>query len=373
MRFDFGSKREVSLGKLFFLRCTLKRKILIWLLGLVMMAIPTIAADSPVLYLEGVFSDQGTNGGFVKGIRNVQVSIVTSANLSVRVAGTELWTETIPNYPFTDGQLYVELGRINPIPPEIFLRPNLSFVVSISGVDGQVSIPMVYNPLAVRANVADKAMSVSSNAIIGVIGDSNIQGAYTGITGLGTLTTTLNVSNDLKVGNSVVFAKADTRKVGIGVSDPAYPLDVDGSLRIRRGALVFPDGSEMTTAVRELQFAKGLTNSGNLTMDADAGAIGTGSAVIRVGKVERVTILNNGLVGIGVTAPTFGFMTAILKDSTAQRGPGWTSPAIRTGRGGLIILPRLLVQTAMTRKSGLEHRRRFINCMLKGRPSRMCF
>ncbi|NBV83911.1 hypothetical protein EBR57_07320, partial [bacterium] len=267
---------------------------------------------SPILYFEGILTDQGATSGnakvYLQGLRRVNITINTSANLSGgrrSTLGTELWRESF-TYEFHNGNIYVELGRINPIPVEIFSNPDLSFVIGVEGIAGEVGVPILSVPLAARSEVSERALSVEGSGVIGTIGSDALRGVYSGITGLGEISITLNASGGLKVGRLMVV-DPQGMKVGIGVTDPREMLEVGGSVKLREGALIFPDGSTMNTAARDIRLAKGILSTSDVYIEGDSGRTGIGNVGIRLGGVERLTILRDqtsGLVGIGVTNPT---------------------------------------------------------------------
>lgn len=73
------------------------------------------------------------------------------------------------------------------------------------------------------------------------------------------------------------LAVLNNKNVGIGTVTPSVPLEVNGSVKIDSGGLIFPDGSQLTTA-----------NS----LGASSGSSGS------------ISTTSNGNVGIGTTNPT---------------------------------------------------------------------
>ncbi|MDQ7771914.1 MAG: hypothetical protein RDU13_00175 [Elusimicrobiales bacterium] len=90
-------------------------------------------------------------------------------------------------------------------------------------------------------------------------------------------------------------------KVGVGtaVTDAAQPLSVNGSVHILSGALIFPDGSVMTTSS-----ATAATSVSSLS-DAlvQAGLGGSGSVIIKSGATDGIAVTYTGRVGVGTTSP----------------------------------------------------------------------
>lgn len=76
--------------------------------------------------------------------------------------------------------------------------------------------------------------------------------------------------------------------VGIGTAIPGETLDVTGSVRA-------------STSVKTPL----LSNTTDLSFTADSDANGSGALIFNTGTNERMRVLNTGLVGIGVTNPTY--------------------------------------------------------------------
>ncbi|MBN1184059.1 MAG: hypothetical protein JXB49_17325, partial [Bacteroidales bacterium] len=89
---------------------------------------------------------------------------------------------------------------------------------------------------------------------------------------------------------------------GINNYNPQYQLDVSGDIRIRSGGqLIFGDGSSMSTA--GTGSASSLSNAGDAIVTGDSDANSSGGVLFKTGSNTRMTILNNGNVGIGETNP----------------------------------------------------------------------
>jgi|GEM_PF-2144065 len=89
---------------------------------------------------------------------------------------------------------------------------------------------------------------------------------------------------------------ASSGEVGIGSASPAYPLDVNGTIRSTAG-FMFPDGSVMTSALPTP--SSGYNSRTDLNLAADSGANGTGVVAISTKGVERLRVTNSGNVAIG--------------------------------------------------------------------------
>jgi hypothetical protein len=261
----------------------------------------SIFASSPILMtFDGTFSDANT--GLINGNRDVQVALNTGVDVAIGNFGTTIWNESHVQVVFQNGYMAIELGRQLPLQSQYFSGDALYFVVQISGVDGRVAVPIRYMPLAIRAVSADSANAVSANAIVGTIPSSVMVGAYPQITSVGSLTATLNATKGLRVGSLVVIDPASG--VGIGVSTPTERLDVSGNIKLTGGRLIFSDGTFLSSA-KDVQSNTGgpLLSTINVVLGADTDKNFTGDILMKTGDVERITVKNDGKVGIGVANP----------------------------------------------------------------------
>ncbi len=91
--------------------------------------------------------------------------------------------------------------------------------------------------------------------------------------------------------------------VGIGTDTPTEALEVNGNIRITAGSggeLIFSDGTGMTTAAAT---ATGMTSTTDLNFAADSDVNGSGVINLSTNGENRLTISNDGNVGIGTTNP----------------------------------------------------------------------
>ena len=93
--------------------------------------------------------------------------------------------------------------------------------------------------------------------------------------------------------------------LGIGTTTANSKLEVNGSIRITSGSgggIVFADGTTMTSAAGTLA---GASSIGDVNLVADTDVNGSGAIQFVTGSSNKMTILNNGNVGIGTAVPTF--------------------------------------------------------------------
>ena len=301
----------------------MKKKL--WLMLMLFMGLwmGSVCALSPILVtFEGTFSDANT--GLINGNREVLIALHSNVDVALGNFGNNLWQETHPQVLFRNGYMAIELGRYLALQTAYFSGDGLHFVVQISGVEGRVAVPVRYMPLAVRAAVADVASSVTANHIKGTIPSELLIGAYPQITSVGTLTATLNAAMGVRVGS--VFTADPVFGVGVGVSNPTESLDVAGNIKLRTGRLVFSDGSFLSTATNLQATANGgpLLSTRDVVIAADTGKNFVGEIQLKTSDVQRITIKNDGKVGIGVSNPIQELEVngAILVRNTTITNPG---------------------------------------------------
>ena len=278
----------------------MKKKL--WLMLFMGLWMGSVCALSPILVtFDGTFSDANT--GLINGNREVLIALHSNVDVALGNFGNNLWQETHPQVVFRSGYMAIELGRYLALQTAYFSGDGLHFVVQISGVEGRVAVPVRYMPLAVRAAVADVASSVTANHIKGTIPSALLVGAYPQITSVGTLTATLNAAMGVRVGS--VFTADPVFGVGLGVSNPTESLDVSGNIKLRTGRLVFSDGSFLSTATDLQATANGgpLLSTRDVFVAADTGKNFVGEIQLKTSDVQRITIKNDGKVGIGVSNP----------------------------------------------------------------------
>ena len=109
-----------------------------------------------------------------------------------------------------------------------------------------------------------------------------------------TMTGPLNLSPS--VGDALI---ATTGNVGIGTVAPSERLEVVGLVK----AVGFLGDDSQLTGI-SMGTADSVSNEADVTVTADSDANGTGAIKMRTGLADRLTVLNNGNVGIGTTTPT---------------------------------------------------------------------
>ncbi|MFC1566805.1 beta strand repeat-containing protein [bacterium] len=124
----------------------------------------------------------------------------------------------------------------------------------------------------------------------------------------------------------------NTGMVGIGTTNPAYKLDVNGDIRIATGGLFFPDGTSITTA--GAGSAGALSNTKDVVLTADSDTNAQGEILFNIGVTEVMAILNNGNVGIGSINPgnTLDVNGTVQATDMTLTG-ALTAATVNTGQG----------------------------------------
>lgn len=272
---------------------------------MVLLSFSPIMAGDVILNLQARVAD--TVDGVLNDTRTAIISLNTGANLLAEQTGTTLWTETHTNVTFKNGYFSVELGKTVDLTPDLFEYNNLSFIIEVDQIEGKIQVPLRYVPLSLHSLVAEEALSVDAENITGTLSNELLSGAYSNITGVGTLTSSLNVNAGLNVLNGALYVDNATGFVGIGTESPEYELDVSGSIKIQSGYLMFPDGTTINSAVDIERFIEDqLYADGDLTLQADSDNSGTGEVKFLIGGDTRMVLQETdgkAFVGIGVTNP----------------------------------------------------------------------
>ena len=118
-----------------------------------------------------------------------------------------------------------------------------------------------------------------------------------------------NADGDIKFDTDTLFIDSSANRVGIGRTDPAHPLDVDGEVR-------FNSNIRLTEATSDAETGSiNLADSGLMQIQAFATggeiAFDTGSSA-----TERMRIDGSGRVGIGTASPNSSYKMTI--ESTAS-------------------------------------------------------
>ncbi len=103
----------------------------------------------------------------------------------------------------------------------------------------------------------------------------------------------------MRVAGGARLSIASNGYVGIGTTGSTAKLEISGHARV--DGLKFPDGSLMTTA--GVGTANGISTPSSVIIDSDSGNSGSGDIIFDTGPNTRMTVKNNGNVGIGTAGP----------------------------------------------------------------------
>ena len=114
-------------------------------------------------------------------------------------------------------------------------------------------------------------------------------------------------SNKLYIANNggtpLIYGDFATGYVGIGTTLPNEMLHVNGSIEVT-GSIKFANGTTVSSADQiPAGFATSVSSSVDAVVTADNNIDGQGKISLRTGNTARLTVLNDGNVGIGTTAP----------------------------------------------------------------------
>jgi hypothetical protein len=151
-------------------------------------------------------------------------------------SGTELWSETFPAVQISDGLFTVLLGSITPFPDDLFSGSPLWLQTEVGTEVLVPRKPLVSTAYGMRSQEADHAQTADWATYA-----TDAQHAVTADTALYSPTTNVWTL----VGNDVY---RESGFVGIGVTNPAYTLDVAG---IVNATTYYGDGSHLTGITRE--------------------------------------------------------------------------------------------------------------------------
>jgi hypothetical protein len=263
-------------------------------------SVDAILIPKIVMKFEGTFS--GKDGVFISGRQDISIGLYQNTDLLLNKIGTKIWEENFKDVYFTQGFVSVDLGLSTLFTADMFSLPNIKFVFSVAGTTGEISIPLRSVPYSILSEYADEAFSLDAEKIEGIIPSSKIQGNYPGITGIGSVTSTLNVESSLIVNKDTLYVDSFLERVGIGLTNPTEKLEINGRIKIREGGLIFPDGSIMTRAITR-NIDNEISEKGSFSLIADSDLNGTGDLVFKTGEEIRMIIKNNGNVGINRDNP----------------------------------------------------------------------
>jgi hypothetical protein len=252
-----------------------------------------------ILTFEGTFID--SKEGMIHGIKKIDISINEGADPDKNIQGKILWQEGFKSVYVSQGFISLELGHATVLEPSIFQKESLYFVIRIEGIQDSAFIPIYYEAYAAVSASSKSVNFVRAENIYGIVPTLNLIGDYPGITGIES-SSTFNINSSLLVSSPTLIVSSRSKSIGIGVENPDESLDVNGSIKINRDGIIFPDNQIMLTAATRVITDK-LEEEETFTISADYIENGTGYLDFVSGKTSLLRITNSGDIGFQNTNP----------------------------------------------------------------------
>ena len=287
---------------------------------------------------------QGTNRATFVGTTSNIMFDTTSTSLGIGVTGTDhpssnlyitgnayvssniavggvLTMGTVNVVARHDLEAVTATGNITPLTIE-FTNPTTSLVASGNVVvtgnvtadhfvgDGSniTGISSTLQAITDSGNVTSNTVQFS-NAITGFVTTANVE-----------VGGELTVSGNVAVDTNTLFVDSVNDRVGIGTTDPGYPLQVDGTIKLSTGTND-ASGSEFNIDGTVGHIRRKIGGNGvSLTSYDDFRFYVNATGGAAEGGTQRVRILNNGNVGIGTSSPSLH--THIKTNNTGSTDDG---------------------------------------------------
>ncbi|MBT5954841.1 hypothetical protein HOG98_09005 [bacterium] len=248
--------------------------------------------------------------GLINGRYPVTVQLLNGSTQLV-------WYESFDGVLFVNGTFSIILGADPTSEPVLTAtmfdieNPRFKVLVKLDSSEEHVIFPLPSAPYAIQAKLAEEVKEVKAERVSG------------------TFISTVNIQNDLVVGDSSLFVDTRTNKVGVGHLTPNYTLDVKGSINATDFKINGEDIESILSWKKrdtgDLYYTDGFVGIGTSNPQYHLETIGTvnaaeyyidGKPLIKelegilswkVGKNSYDIFFNDGTdtgnVGIGVTTP----------------------------------------------------------------------
>lgn len=108
-------------------------------------------------------------------------------------------------------------------------------------------------------------------------------------------TGSITANSGLVVDSGTLYVDTTNNRVGLGATNPASPLEVNGDIRLSTGSggqIIFADGSTMASA--SLGSAASIANTTDAIITGDSDANDSGSVLLKTASNTRLVITNDG-------------------------------------------------------------------------------
>jgi hypothetical protein len=282
----------------------------------------------PLIQFSSVATDEG--GSPLNGTVNITFSLYSSQQ-----GGEPLWSETQSNVPLdSTGHYSVPVGITKPngVPTTLFATGEARWMgVQIAEQAEQPRVLLVSVPYALKAGDAETVGGLPPSAFVlaepnkGAASLPSTESAAreyaapppsSTVTGTGTVNYLPLWNSNSNIVSSVLFQSGtgSTAQIGIGTATPLATLEVKGSGAFVGDTRIDFSGLNKGSYTPGIRFGSG--NTGEAIASDRKGTINGNGIDFYTDFTPRLSITNNGNVGIGTTTPTSGILTTVANSAS---------------------------------------------------------